>query len=108
MALWNKTPREEPMVPMRCPWCGGEMKRGYLTSGRDAVYFSEEKPGMVEYLIRGAGWLRLDNEGGSVNTYKTAWHCPACRKLVVDTADIRPKGEWPELGQTPEPGSGDI
>ena len=58
------------------------MKRGYLTSGRDAVYFSEEKPGMVEYLIRGAGWLRLANEGGSVNTYKTAWHCPACRKLV--------------------------
>ena len=53
-------------------------------------------------LTSGAGWLRLDNEGGSVNTYKTAWHCPACRKLVVDTAGILPKGEWPELGQTDE------
>ena len=82
MALWSKPSREEPVVPMRCPWCGGAMKRGYLTSG--------------------AGWLRLDNEGGSVNTYKTAWHCPACRTLVVDTAGILPKGEWPELGQTDE------
>lgn len=45
MALWSKPSREEPVVPMRCPWCGGAMKRGYLTSG--------------------AGWLRLDNEGGS-------------------------------------------
>lgn len=47
---------------------------------------------MVDYLFRGAGWLRLDNEGGSVNTYKTAWHCPACRKLVVDTARDPPQG----------------
>ena len=82
MAFWSKAPQEEPAAPMHCPWCGGEMVRGYLSSGRDAVYFSEEKPGMVEYLIRGAGWLRLDNEGGSVHTYKTAWHCPECRVCI--------------------------
>ena len=58
MALWSEPSREEPVVPMHCPWCGGAMKRGYLTSG--------------------AGWLRLDNEGGSVNTYKTGnwWWIP--------------------------------
>lgn len=104
MALWNKTPQEEPAAPMRCPWCSGEMKRGYLSSGRDAVYFSEEKPGMVEYLIRGAGRLRLDNEGGSVNTYKTAWHCPVCRKMVVDTTGLDKAGQWPDLTPPPEKG----
>ncbi len=52
MAFWNKNTQEEPNAPMHCPWCGGEMVRGYLSSGRDAVYFSEEKPGMVEYLSR--------------------------------------------------------
>ena len=51
MAFWNKNTQEEPNAPMHCPWCGGEMVRGYLSSGRDAVYFSEEKPGMVEYLM---------------------------------------------------------
>ena len=84
MALWSEPSREEPVVPMHCPWCGGAMKRGYLTSG--------------------AGWLRLDNEGGSVNTYKTAWHCPACRKLVVDTAGLDKIGQWPDLTTPPENG----
>ena len=73
MALWSKPSREEPVVPMHCPWCGGAMKRGYLTSG--------------------AGWLRLDNEGGSVNTYKTAWRCESCEKLVLDTTGMRRMGE---------------
>lgn len=104
MAFWSKAPQEEPAVPMHCPWCGGEMTRGYLSSGRDAVYFSGEKPGMVEYLIRGAGWLRLDNEGGSVHTYKTAWHCPTCRKLVVDTTGLDKIGQWPDLTPPPEKG----
>ena len=104
MAFWSKAPQEEPAAPMHCPWCGGEMVRGYLSSGRDAVYFSEERPGMVEYLIRGAGWLRLDNEGGSMHTYKTAWHCPVCRKLVVDTTGLDKIGQWPDLTTPTENG----
>lgn len=104
MALWNKTTQKTSAATMRCPWCGGEMQQGYLSSGRDAVYFSEQKPGMVEYLIRGAGWLRLDNEGGSVHTYKTAWHCPDCRKLVVDTAGLDKPGQWPDLTTPTEKG----
>ena len=90
---------EDPIPPMTCPWCGKEMEGGYLFTGRDAIHFRRKRPGLL--TVRGTGDLRLDNEGG-FPTYKTAWHCPDCRKLVVDTTGIVPMGEWPELGQTPE------
>lgn len=95
----RKEERETPPPPMTCPWCGKEMEGGYLFTGRDAIHFRRKRPGLL--TVRGTGDLRLDNEGG-FPTYKTAWHCPDCRKLAVDTTGIVPMGEWPELGQTPE------
>lgn len=39
-----------------------------------------------------------------MNTYKTAWHCPVCRKLVVDTAGLDKIGQWPDLTTPTEKG----
>lgn len=37
--------------------------------------------------------LRIDDEGGVFSSYKTAWRCESCEKLVLDTTGMRRMGE---------------
>lgn len=97
-----------------CPWCGREMERGYLLGGRDGITWT---PG---FLTARAAWLgpgreaeerrlRVDDEGG-FSTYKTAWYCGGCEKMVIDAKGMRRVNTpyvWPEGSGTEEP-DGDI
>ncbi len=84
--LFKKKPDPIEALPgLICPWCGKEMTKGYLLGGRDAMCWSEEKPGAV------FGSAFLDTvqirDEGLLSNYKTCWHCIPCRRLVVDVPE---------------------
>ena len=101
LRTWNeerkvkKARRDAPPAPMACPWCGQEMEAGYLYTGRDMIYWSRQKPGVLGPLMD-SDRLWVDHEGGFLAHYKTAWHCTACRKMVLDTTQVRPRNEESE------------
>lgn len=85
-AAWAAEPAE------KCPWCGKDMERGYLITGRGGIVWT---PGR---MTGRAAWigppkevrerrLRVDNEG-FLATYKTTWYCPDCEKMVLDAAGL--------------------
>ena len=59
---------------------------GYLVGGRDAVRLVWERPGAFR-LADADGTLYLRGDGSFWSDYKPGWHCGACRKLVLDTAN---------------------
>lgn len=75
---------EEP--PEKCPWCGGDMVKGYLTGGRDSVYWRSKMPRF--FGISGTA-VSIVNEGDFLS-YKTVWHCGVCRKMMLDTLTLEP------------------
>ena len=96
LRAWNETRkaekarRETPPVPIPCPWCGKDMLGGYLYTGRDAIVWARKRPG---FLSVDRERLRIDDEGGVFSSYKTAWRCESCEKLVLDTTGMRRMGE---------------
>ena len=86
-APWEKETAEgQAPAAMACAWCGREMRMGYLVGGRDAVRLVWERPGAFR-LADADGTLCLRGDGSFWNDYKLAWHCGACHKLVLDTAN---------------------
>lgn len=108
MAFWKKS--EDPWDPdpaarkrapastetaapdgMRCPWCGGAMLRGYLdaVSGGE-IWWTAGLPNPKANLL-GADPKQslLVSDEGVFFTYKTAWHCRKCEKMVLDAQGIR-------------------
>ena len=95
-------PEEEP-EPQACPWCGRVMQRGYLISGQ-WIYWQTQKPRALSLRGHAADALVINTEGGLSASYKTAWHCPDCRKLVLDVTPP-PRPQWEE--PAPEEASGE-
>lgn len=88
---WNenrkaKKEAEENLPPEKCPWCGKDMKRSYLTGGDGRLVLSEKRPHPLLGVAMEDGWAYL-NDGGAINRYKLAWFCPDCRKLVMDVPE---------------------
>ena len=87
LKAWNKERKEEkarreaPLPPEKCPWCGREMERAYLSGGRDGVYWHKDRYAAVPASLEVE---RLDTDGTFWKRYKLAWHCPDCGKLVLD------------------------
>lgn len=89
--------------PEKCPWCGVDMERGYLASGRSPITWT---PGR---LTTRSAWLgapkeirdrklRVDHEGDFL-AHKTAWYCQSCGKMVMDTSKmplLNGEYQWPE------------
>lgn len=94
---------EEPEgTPEVCPWCGKEMKRGYLV-GYKGVYWSEKRPTALSRV--GYDALSIDGEGSLLSGfYKTTWYCRDCRKMTftlappeaLDTPKARTQREYEE------------
>ena len=85
--------QEVTQTPEACPWCGGSMEQGFLDGGNGVFWIRGVPDTKTKWL--GAGRenvLRVDDEG-VLFTYKTAWHCPVCEKIVFDAAGLRPEGE---------------
>lgn len=83
--------------PVTCPWCGRPMERGYLDAVQGgSIWWVTRRPDLKASLL-GADpktSLRVDDEGTFL-TYKTAWHCAACEKMVLDAAGMKHPYETP-------------
>ena len=82
----GEKPEEPEGPPEKCPWCGGDMVKGYLRGGRDGVYWH---PDMPKFLTIPSVSVNMLNEG-KLYTYKTTWHCEKCHKMVLDTLLLDP------------------
>ena len=89
-AEWQEKREKLRLPPEKCPWCGKDMLGGYLYTGRDAIVWARKRPG---FLSVDKERLRIDDEGGVFSSYKTAWRCESCEKLVLDTTGMRRMGE---------------
>lgn len=85
--VFKKKPAEEQpeQPPEKCPWCGQDMIKSYLVSGRDTMRLTEKKPSL---LLGTLGYDSVDIcDADSWGNSKTCWHCKPCRKLVVDVPE---------------------
>ena len=88
---WNegrkaeKAEGETPPAPIPCPWCGKKMGLRYLWGG---VYLSKKKPGVWASGLSPDNWGLCDEGNPFTGSYKTAWFCEDCRKLVVDVPEV--------------------
>lgn len=78
-AEWEAQPKEI------CPWCGREMERGCLQGGR-GIYWYTGKPSASAFWWSPRIFeesIQVDDEGDLLKgTYKTAWYCRECGKVV--------------------------
>ena len=75
---------DAPIAPEPCPWCGKDMDWGRITGGRDRVIWRNWKPKGILGLSRPEGWKELDLlDEGEWTSYKTAWLCGDCGKMVL-------------------------
>lgn len=69
---------------MRCPYCGGEMKKGFIICDgrRTPSWFAEDETESVA--------LAKFNLVSLFTTFKLeSFYCGACRKLVIDAENGR-------------------
>ena len=88
---------EEAAPVQVCPWCGQEMEVGYLIGGRDPVRWVRERPRAFRFTLFEDA-LRVNDEGGWLTSYKTAWLCRPCGKMVMDAPE-EPKDWTSEIPQ---------
>ena len=94
---WNdnrkaKREAEENLPPEKCPWCGKDMKKYYLTGGE--LGLSEKRPhAWLGTPVESKSYLS-DNEW--MNPYKLTWYCADCGKLVMNVRpeEVGPRYTW--------------
>lgn len=69
----------------KCPYCGEEMREGYLFSSKDgALSFAEKIPGVFENAKKAAGFIRVTEPKAAHRSNVKANACENCRKIVVE------------------------
>ena len=70
---------------MNCPYCGSEMKLGYIQC-RDGLYWMENKRAVAAIPFAAGERVNLADDGwvpfGGYSA--TAYYCRECRKVVID------------------------
>lgn len=70
---------------MKCPFCGEEMREGYLFSSKDgALSFAREVPGVFENAKKAEGFIQVTQLKASHRSRVKANACENCRKIVVE------------------------
>ena len=92
-AEWQEKREKLRLPPEKCPWCGKDMEQGFLMSGR-GVFWYRGTPNIKTSLFGAPNedTIRVDTEG-FLNTYHTAWYCPACKKMTIDASDLQTEAE---------------
>lgn len=94
----EKAAKEAAEPAEKCPWCGKDMERGYISGSRYGVIWT---PGR---MTTRAAWLgppkearerqlRLDDEG-DLYSWKTVWYCRDCEKMTLDAAGTKAPGSF--------------
>lgn len=66
---------------MICPFCGKEMKKGYIQS-REGVFWTEKK-----HMFGAIAVFGFDRDAIDLNPkegYVNAFMCEKCRKVIID------------------------
>ena len=87
---------EANLPPEKCPWCGKEMDRGYLTGGKGgySVQWSPKKPGVLFGNAFAEESIVVSDEGG-MTSYKTCWYCRDCCKMTMEVLPAQgPNYTW--------------
>lgn len=70
---------------MRCPYCNGEMQKGYIQC-RDGVNWTEKKQWVASLSALGKGSTSLANGAADNNSVVYAYKCEKCKKIIIDYA----------------------
>lgn len=96
---WDQKPeKQQTVTPEVCPWCGREMRQGYLDAVRGGdIWWVTEKPGLKSGLLgEDPNTSLLVSDEGAFYTYKMAWYCGSCKKMTLDCKNMkRPYGTEP-------------
>lgn len=85
------------LPPEKCPWCGKEMEQGFLMGGRGVFWYRGIPTGKALWFSPGnENIMRVDMEG-FFSSYHVAWHCPDCKKMTIDAADLQTEAEKNDL-----------
>lgn len=85
------------LPPEKCPWCGKEMEQGFLMGGRGVFWYRGIPTGKALWFSPGnENIMRVDTEG-FFSSYHAAWHCPDCKKMTIDAADLQTEAEKNDL-----------
>ena len=85
------------LPPEKCPWCGKEMEQGFLMGGRGVFWYRGIPTGKALWFSPGnENIMRVDTEG-FFSSYHVAWHCPDCKKMTIDAADLQTEAEKNDL-----------
>jgi hypothetical protein len=69
---------------MNCPYCGAEMKEGFLYGSKDGAFsFSEEVPGVFTNAKTAKGYIAITGLKAGKRTNIKAAVCEKCRKLIA-------------------------
>ena len=86
----EKAKREPRLPPIACPWCGKEMEAGYLMGNRGVWWAPGRPDAWAKWAGAGEafGAVQVDTEGGLMASYRTAWVCRDCGKMVLELPDV--------------------
>ena len=85
MSFFKQPPN--PPSPVKCPWCGRDMAWGHLIAPRGDIFWYAGPPSLRKRLDPRAIPLKVDTQGTSLEQYRAAWLCTACRKMGFDVQD---------------------
>lgn len=66
---------------MKCPYCNAEMEKGKIQSNASTLFFAVKEHSFLK--LAGEGEVQLAR---GLNSCVVAYHCPGCKKIVVDYA----------------------
>lgn len=70
---------------MNCPYCGNEMKEGYLFGSKDgALSFAKEVPSAFKNAKNAEGFIPITKLEASHRVQIQASVCEECRKVICD------------------------
>ncbi len=71
---------------MKCPYCGKEMETGVVQSARKIFFTTKAQKNWILPDIMWDEETVLSSHNWTNPTCK-AYHCPACRKVLIDYGD---------------------
>jgi len=77
---------------MKCPYCGEEMREGWLESGKPILWVTEQDDGLL-IPDREKGEFYV-SEGFWQGAYAAAAYCGACKKIVLSVGEEQPQGPF--------------